>query len=545
MIILASCVENSPGDGQGDIEIQKIVPQSVGNRIDILFVIDNTSSMLNEPILAPTGSIDIDNIRLYSGELPDVHIGVVSTDLGVGSNHILGCTEYGDDGRLKNEDCLINEGGDYLINVEPLGCEIDKEMSNGYLVECTSHSCSQQNCEFEPNTTLHEDEYGCPRCHNYISSTYFEETIICMTNLGVSGCEYPQPLEAMYKALKEHSVGNLFLREDAFLAVIFISDSDDCSTSDTILFNGDSQMLEYLGPLTEYRCFEFGVTCEINDRNHVGLRQSCAPRTDDGALLHPVERYVEFLRETKSAQLLAVFGISGPVDNNSVTVTTDEQGNPNVQNSCEVYDSSARPGIRLKAVIEQLAEEQHLETMYRSVCVPDMSEIYYIIERRMLYSCLEKPIKGCADVGVEYDSPQSSQTCEINSRCLPQCVVFDIFMEGTDSEQWEEVPHCLEIMSDGGLEAENTDRTLAYAEGRPTERDAGLPVKSCWYIGYNPACSDSNYSEIVIARREDPPSRTFSEVTCMALPHNEESCNDGVDNDEDCEMDEEDSDCMH
>ena len=49
---------------------------------------------------------------------------------------------------------------------------------------------------------------------------------------------FEQPLEAMYRALLDpEKLNQGFLREDAFLAVIIISDEDDCSTEDNRMFS--------------------------------------------------------------------------------------------------------------------------------------------------------------------------------------------------------------------------------------------------------------------------------------------------------------------
>jgi hypothetical protein len=336
----------------------------------------------------------------------------------------------------------------------------------------------------------------------------------------------------MYQALNDNPHNTGFLRENAYLGIIFITDIDDCSAADPGLFDpGQSSIDSPLGFFSGFRCFEFGVTCDINERTHIGLRQDCQPRDDPGALLHPISRYVQLLGELKDRKVLTIAALAGPVDNQTVTVFLNDYIMPEVQRSC--YGNSmwegAKPGIRLKAFVEAFNEEEDMVRAYQSICAwCDEGLAFSEIGRKMLdditrATCLPAPLKGCADVGVEFGAPQAGNTCDVNSRCLPQCHVTDVFERGTANEQQFEVPGCLEVMPDGALSEGNTDRTLAYASGQPNERDASLPVPACWYINFQERCLQSNYAQMIISRQSDPPPRSFAEVSCVQIPDFEET----------------------
>jgi len=51
-----------------------------------------------------------------------------------------------------------------------------------------------------------------------------------------------------------------FMRKDAYLAVIILTDEDDCSapTNSTLFDPTQTTLASELGPLTSYRCFQFG-----------------------------------------------------------------------------------------------------------------------------------------------------------------------------------------------------------------------------------------------------------------------------------------------
>ncbi len=552
-LLLASstgCQDHGLGTDNGNhSRFTLYVPQDSGRNLDLLFVVDNSDSMGDDwSVWESTFSLAGELYNLVGG-LPNLHIGVTSTDLGSGVHQLPGCEVIGgDQGNLLTSNCSALLGASYVVDVEPTGCEIEKELhASGTLTQCAFHNCDTSNCIHEPTTTLYVDAKGCPRCGNYYGET-LASTLYCMFDVaGVSSCEFEQPLEAMYRALDGNQDNSEFLRSEAYLGVVFITDEDDCSVSDPIIFNPDQSGIDSpLGYLSSYRCFEFGVECDINDRIHVGLRQNCQPREDEGALLHPISRYVQFINGIKDPSMFAVAAVAGPVVSDSVTVDVNDDGWPEVQYSCSTYGfNTATPGIRLRAFLEAFNSEEDMAWAFTPICNSDLSSaisgLYHKLEGVMAISCLPSALKGCSDVAAWFGDLGDGQDC--NDHCDADCAVLDVFERGMENEQRSDVPSCREVMPDGSLLLGNTDWGLAYSNGLPDRRDPDLPVPACWYIGYQERCSESNHAEIVISRRLDPPPFSFAEVSCAALPQFEELCDDGVDNDEDCLVDEDDADC--
>jgi hypothetical protein len=90
-----------------------------------------------------------------------------------------------------------------------------------------------------------------------------------MASVGSGGCGFEHPLEAVYRALHDCPSdanctipANLgFLRPDALLAVVWVTDEDDCSAPpDTDLF---TQSAPY-GFFASFRCTHYGIVCEQN-----------------------------------------------------------------------------------------------------------------------------------------------------------------------------------------------------------------------------------------------------------------------------------------
>ncbi len=531
------------------------VPQSLDRAVDLLFVIDNSGSMADEQANT-RGNFPayFTSLKNMVGGLPDVHLGVTTTDLGTGMFQITYCEEVGGDGgALVTGNCSNPTGAPYIVDVKPRGCEVTMDQSNF----CSDHTCSQTHCAHEPSTTFVLDSTtGCPRCRNYAGES-LEDVFSCIADLGTMGCGFEQPLEAMKRALEPTNTANAgFLRDNAFLAVLLITDEDDCSASDPQLFdNTQTDIDSTLGPLTSYRCFEHGVTCDINDRTHEGIRQNCVPREDPSALLHPLSSYIQFLRELKDPQEMVVAAIAGPVppspvgEGHNMLVELDEQSRPELQYSCTTAMDGAVPGIRIYNLVAAFNEEEELANWaYSSICSADYTPALAGMGNRIKdildFQCLRMPLKGCADVGVEFGTPRAAQTCAINERCLPTCSVGEIRYRGTVDEYDVWLPPCLEVCAEGYCEG-NTDRSLAYADGHPPDRDPDLPVEVCWHVAYNPNCPGSNYSELRAARRADPPSRTFLLHACMQILRDEQLCNDDADNDEDCLIDTDDPCCQN
>jgi len=510
--------------------------------VDILFVVDNSGSMADEQaLLQAQFPALMQTLRNLNGGMPDVHIGVTSTDLGTGMFQITYCEEpEGDAGSLLTGDCTPLAAPPYLVDTEPKNCFIEKDIgSAGELVLCPAHDCAEQHCTVL-GTTLQIDERGCPRCRNYGEDS-LAESFACRATLGTWGCGFEQPLEAMYKALDPINAANAgFVRDDAILAVVLITDEDDCSARNPRLFdNSQTAINSTLGPLTSFRCFEFGITCDRNARTAQGRRQDCVPREDPGALLHPVSRYTQFLRSLKAEERLVVAAIAGPFAG-SVSVGRDEYDQPAVQPSCATARGGAVPGVRLKAFVEAFNGPVDLGWAYTPICSPTYTDALQGVAEKiagMLDPCFPFPLKGCADPAVLAGLPGDGQVC--NDTCRPGCTVQEVREETPAPTS---VPPCLQVCPAGPC-PQNVDPAAAYAEGHPDPRDPSLPVPACWQVVYNEHCHEARGAEVVIARRADPPAGTRTTVSCQTLAPREQLCQNGLDDDEDCLIDTEDPDC--
>ncbi|HEU0037581.1 MAG TPA: hypothetical protein VFQ53_43520 [Kofleriaceae bacterium] len=193
ILLLAACASEGGTSGPS-VEsrvVHKEFPIAAPAKLDLLFVVDNS------PAIAAHRANLVDNahrfaavLESFAGGLPDVHIGVITTDVGTRgaddptSTASGDCTADGDAGRLRT---LPEITGRFLADF--------------------------------PNTTGN-------RVRNYTGD--LGNVLASLLDAGATGCSFVRPLEAIRRALANpNNVG--FLRDRAYLGVLVITARDDCS----------------------------------------------------------------------------------------------------------------------------------------------------------------------------------------------------------------------------------------------------------------------------------------------------------------------------
>jgi hypothetical protein len=114
------------------------------------------------------------------------------------------------------------------------------------------------------------------------SDAGFADWFSCLT-VRRDGCVIPQPLESLWRALEDGSIGG-FLRGNSLLVIVILADADDCSVEDA------------------------RVLADGGDVQPVGYSGKCAYRQE---YLHPVSRYVDRLLALRPADRLLVAAFGG------------------------------------------------------------------------------------------------------------------------------------------------------------------------------------------------------------------------------------------
>ncbi len=266
--------------------------------LDVLLVVDNSNSMrenqtnllaqfqtmlatlTSPPCVSPANTTphtcdpaDPEDTPQYTG-FGSIHVGVVSTDLGTPGSSVPGCanSDLGDDGRLNPI-----RYGQAMSHHEPWN---GAPPTFGRPADCT-----------DPNQF--------PAFISYTSGTtnvgQFTHDFQCNAGLFVNGCALESPLEAAYRALIVHDArsvpGNTspnagFLRDEALLSIIVITDEEDGSVRDCRFARGapcegDGAIDVYNTASTAWSAYE------LNLRFY--MYQPCGPQDPTWRL----ERYID------------------------------------------------------------------------------------------------------------------------------------------------------------------------------------------------------------------------------------------------------------
>ncbi len=307
--------------------------QKINNEIDILFMIDNSSSMteMQQKLY--------DQLPLFMQVLqalptpPSLHVAVVSSDMGApgDSTASIQCTPAGDQGEFQST-----------------------PRSNTALnITCTDTTLAD-------GATFISDADMMPNYTNPDISKVFQ----CIALLGDKGCGFEHQLASIDRALggdgqPAPSTNANFLRPEAYLGIVILTNEDDCSAPpNTQLYslNGGGQNLaNSLGPIANYRCNQFGHTCTDPNGNVISpplnppagattLDLTNCVSNDTTGLLTPVSQFVSDVKSLKAdpeSQIL-VAAISAPASPYGITWVNTTSANtpaggelwPQVEHSC-------------------------------------------------------------------------------------------------------------------------------------------------------------------------------------------------------------------
>jgi hypothetical protein len=347
-VALVGC-DGGAGGGDGDPYVQVVEVSVNPNRdLDLLFVIDDSPSMFDkQKNLADNFPRFIDRLNATSGGFPNLHVGVVTSDMGTkgSADPIPGPSIGAGPGGCAG----TGKGGALQITGAPV--------TGSYLSDVTN--------------------FDGGRDRNYTGD--ISTAFATMAKVGAAGCGFEQHLAAMRASLDGSVAANAgFLRDSAVLAVIFVADEDDCSFKVPTILDPTNAAL---GPLQSFRCTRFGVRCETGGAtpdamNQIGVKGQCganptSPYFDDVAPFH------DFLLGLKGGDTsrVIVAGIVGasPVE---IEPRTPPGGGPDVpalKHSCMYTGANgpevADPPARLEAFLDLFPERSTSST----ICQQDLS----------------------------------------------------------------------------------------------------------------------------------------------------------------------------
>jgi hypothetical protein len=395
---LAACSDTIIVGDLQEVASLKAIPNP---NLDILFVVDNSGSMADkQAALAANFPRMMDVLGELDGGLPNLHIGVVTSDMGTsGSNGTApapgigalgsgGCAEVGDDGLLHGTPSI---DGLFITDV---------------------------------------GDGGGGRARNYAGE--LRDVFAQIAQVGNSGCGFEQHLAAMRRGLTNPANAG-FIRDHANLAVIVIADEDDCSVLDPALFGPD---VGGLGPQQSFRCTREGVRCDP-DMDTVGEKSNCVPRADS-AFVEGVQPFVDALLELKrDPRYVMVAGIVGDPDPVAVELRSISGADQlALAHSCTFAGASgielADPAVRLSAFLDAFPARSELTSICSSDLSTPLAAIGATAKKLIADPCLDTSV--LADASAEEPGVQ------------PVCEVLDIRDSAPDA------PELLRTCASGGTD---------------------------------------------------------------------------------------------
>jgi hypothetical protein len=407
--------------------------QANNRNVDLLFLVDNSSSMrLAQDNLMRNFPVLMTTLRNLPGGLPNVHVAVISSDMGAGDGSIASCEptepQPGWATGTGGSSGGAQFGGDNgIFQYQPRGTCVSSGLQAG--------------------ATFISDVDG---VRNYTGN--LEDVFTCIAVLGEQGCGFEHQFAAITRALGVDGLGPApaenqgFLRPDAYLAIVLITDEDDCSAAPNVpLYDtgSNTNIAAQLGPVTNFRCNEFGHRCNgappsrsapNNDVNAQVAYEGCTSNDADGFLLgvrDTADRIRALKADDGQIMISAIAGARAPyVVGWKAPSTPDTSCNaagqtcpwPVIQHSCTAADGSfADPAVRIGELVDQFGATGRLLSLCETDFSPALADIAgsvvaYVNEPCILGRIAKKPgttredctvldnatgasIPACADTG--------------------------------------------------------------------------------------------------------------------------------------------------
>jgi hypothetical protein len=246
-----------------------------------------------------------------------------------------------------------------------------------------------------------------------------------MAKLGVSGCGFEQPLHAMKRALSHPSNAG-FLRPEAALGVVFITDEDDCTFKDPALLSTTNSAL---GSLTSFRCTRVGVRCAtggqtLEEMNQAGPKSGCVA-APESQYLDEIRPYRDFL----DPKWIAVGGIIGDPHPFAVEMRSINGVDQTVLAHSCTYQSPtgvevADPGIRLKTLFDEFPDRSAFSTICTQNLALGLADLGKLVSRAIGTPCVSMPLFDVdpRKPGLQVDCDVEEAIGANGATAIPKCL---------------------------------------------------------------------------------------------------------------------------
>jgi hypothetical protein len=516
------------------------------DKVDLLFMVDNSGSMKEEqealreefPNLIrvlTTGDRDGDNMMDFP-PARDLHLGVVSSDMGLvgiepGAANNLRCPGVGDDGVLL-----------HAPSPDIQGC------MTAYPTFLTYQASVNQ-----PAQTASD--------------------FACIASLGTTGCGFEQQLEAPLKALWQPStdamglpteppIGGPFLsdpsgtgkfghgdRENAtfirndpkqglsLIAIIIVSDEEDCSSKDTRHFvpfqdlPADSPIRgQRYAEHPNLRCFENKQNLFSIDRYVTGFK-ALRPGNENlvifaGIVGVPPELVqpdrvaaVDFTNDTqRTAFYDSILNDTRMVEVPDENMVMAGAGAGNLRPSCQSSGSTAYPPRRIVEVARAFGENSVIQSICQDDFGPALDAIIAVIARQLGAVCLPRTLvrnsDGKVGCNVVWELPPPAEAQElVPTQCGAPGYEF-LLDPGSDRERTNDKGGAICRVAQLAVTG-----TGAARKEVPTLTDGVMYERGWYYDDFSEdvltQCTGSSKQRIAFSKNAPPPTGVTVSLECL------------------------------
>jgi hypothetical protein len=510
--------------------------------IDILFMVDNSMGMdPKQKALAKAFPKLMDILQTLPTGPADMHIGVISSDMGGGCIPVLG-----------NQGILW--GNDPSVDPNFTG--------NKYAtVKNLQTSAGLNGCGMNVGARWIEDVQSKDggRSKNYQGN--ISDAFACLAQaVGVGGCWYEHPLQSLrvalnpivggggQEAINPQNVG--FLRRKATLAIVLVTDEDDCSADPSNDKNDEMFIPRTMGDTASLRCAARGHQChgqEIPDYDpqtgytgqnaFVAKFSDCDAKDDTDQRRLPLIRIRDMIDSVNQAkdrpsEMIFASGIIGwplgdpaqveyRIDKDLTALPIEQQKVWDYMPICQVPEVKssdgniykAYGGLRLKKFLDAYRKQD--ETNLFSICNPDFSEAMTSIGNSL--ATVLSPTLRCVSLPIadaDSDLPGIQPECQAMMKLscdnpgTGDCQVSG-YTETPVAQCWDGEGHPLDL--------DNPRTDAVPGSARP-----------CWYLHQDRmACGDDPgklMPKILTPEGRAVPAGTLLGMECMICPDGQPGC---------------------
>ncbi len=489
------------------------VLQTPVRAVDVLFMIDNSPSMdPKQRALATNFPALMQALQRLPDGLPDLHIGVVSGDMGAGEGEAGG-------------NCSLPGGNQGILWGNDPGADSGFDNNRYATVKNINNGCGM-NRGARWIEDLHNLDGS--RLQNYTGT--LPDVFSCLARaVGVNGCGFEHQLASIRAALNPSQDLNPqnfgFLRRSAYLAIVIITDEDDCSANPESGLNDAMFWHRTLGETASMRCAARGHVCNGKaipnygpEMGYTGTNPFVANFADCDAKDAADRRSLPLIRirdlidgvkavkEHPDEQILVsgiigwptkgdLTGVQYRIDKDPTAQPAEQQKLWDYMPICTIPSEKAADGniykayagLRLKKFIDGFGGQTF------SLCdqdfTPAMSQIGNALARKLKPACVPQAL-----MDVDPDRPGTQAECQIaDARACERPGQGSCPQSGFKEDP---LPQCSDPVTGDALSPYDPDL------GRVPDDSLHRP---CWYLAYdfdpNTGCAEESSGQRIAVLR--------------------------------------------